>query len=134
MDRARVKKVFKTVGIWIPAILLSLIFIPAGLDKFSDTRGWARAFRHWGYPDSFRILIGVLELGAVPLLLSGRFAAWGAIIIIAVMLGAMGTHIAYDGGRHLTSEIVPLTLATIVLVVRRAQFRGAERRATGAND
>jgi hypothetical protein len=34
------------------------------------------------------------------------------------MLGAMGTHLALDHGRHLTSEVVPLTLATIVLIAR----------------
>jgi putative oxidoreductase len=111
----------KLIGPWIPAILLVLIFAPQGWSKFFDDSGWARAFRHWGYPDWFRVTIGVLELTAVALLLLGRTAAFGALIIIVVMLGGMATHVIFDGGRHLTSEVVPLVLATIVLALRRRQ-------------
>jgi putative oxidoreductase len=121
MQKATLIKAAKVVGMWIPAILLVLIFAPQGWSKFDDASGWARAFRHWGYPDWFRVLIGVIEVGAVPLLLLGRTAAFGAILIIVVMLGGMATHIIFDNGRHLTSEIVPLVLASIVLTVRRAQ-------------
>ena len=100
----------RLIGTWLPAVLLAFIFVPQGWAKFSDTSGWAVAFRHWGYPDWFRILIGVVELSAVVLLLSGRAAVVGALLIIAVMLGAMGTHLVFDHGRHMTSEVVPLTL------------------------
>jgi putative oxidoreductase len=125
MERAKVMKAAKVVGMWIPAILLVLIFTPQGWSKFSDTSGWATAFRHWGYPDWFRVTIGVLELGAVLLLILGRTAAFGAIVIIVVMLGGMATHIIFDGGRHMTSEVVPLVLASIVLAVRRRQVAAA---------
>jgi putative oxidoreductase len=122
MKRETVIKVAKVVGMWIPAILLILIFAPQGWAKFSDSSGWAAAFRTWGYPDWFRVTIGVVELLAVALLLLGRTAAFGAILIICVMLGGMGTHIVFENGRHITSEIVPLVLASIVLVVRRDQL------------
>lgn len=108
----------RSIAAWIAAILLTLIFVPAGWQKFSDHSGWAIAFRHWGYPIWFRVLIGVLELGAVVLLLSGRWAVVGAAVIIVVMLGGMGTHVAFDGGRHVTSEVVPLVLANVVLWMR----------------
>ena len=123
MERAKVIKAAKVVGMWIPAILLVLIFAPQGWSKFNDASGWATAFRHWGYPDWFRVTIGVMEVSAVALLILGRTAAFGAILIIIVMLGGMATHIVFDGGRHMTSEVVPLTLATIVLVVRRDQLK-----------
>jgi uncharacterized membrane protein YphA (DoxX/SURF4 family) len=100
-----------------------MIFAPQGWAKFSDTSGWAVAFRHWGYPDWFRMLIGVMELSAVLLLLSGRGAVFGALLIVVVMLGGMGTHIVLDQGRHLTSEVVPLTLAIVVLLLRRDEVR-----------
>jgi len=131
MQRETLVKVGKIIGTWLPAILLVLIFAPQGWSKFDDASGWARAFRHWGYPDWFRVTIGVLEVSAVALLLLGRTAAFGAIIIIVVMLGGMATHVIFDGGRHMTSEVVPLTLGTIVLIIRRhqigdlvARFRG----------
>ena len=118
MTRNQAKAVAKAAAMWIPAFLLLLIFVPQGWNKFSDTSGWAIAFRHWGYPDWFRVTIGVIELTAALLLLWGRTAWAGAGLIICVMLGAMGTHIVKDGGRHLTSEVVPITLATIVLTLR----------------
>lgn len=123
MQKTTIIKAARTIGIWLPAILLALIFVPQGWSKFNDASGWAVAFRHWGYPDWFRVTIGVMELGGVALLLLGRSAALGAILIIVVMLGGMATHIIFDGGRHLTSEVVPLVLASIVLVLRRGQIR-----------
>jgi uncharacterized membrane protein YphA (DoxX/SURF4 family) len=128
MEKAQLIKAAKVIGMWIPAILLVLIFVPQGWSKFDDTSGWARAFRIWNYPDWFRVTIGVLELAAALLLLYGRSAAFGAIIIIVVMLGGMGTHLVKDNGRHMTSEIVPLTLASIVLVVRRRHVAEAVAR------
>lgn len=126
MNRTHLIKAAKVIGTWLPAILLVLIFVPQGLAKFDDSSGWSRAFRTWGYPDWFRVTIGVLELLAAILLITGRAAAFGAIIIIVVMLGGMATHLIFEGGRHMTSEVVPLTLATIVLVIRRRQLRLAQ--------
>ena len=131
MEKIALVKVAKIVGTWIPAILLILVFTPQGLAKFSDTSGWAAAFRQWGYPDWFRMLIGALELSAALLLLLGRTAAFGAIIIIVVMLGAWATHLIFEGGRHMTSEVVPLVLATIVLILRRRQVASALARVRG---
>jgi putative oxidoreductase len=121
MQKATVIKAARIIGMWIPAILLVLIFAKQGWSKFDDASGWARAFRHWGYPDWFRVTIGVMEISAVALLILGRTAAFGALLIIIVMLGGMATHVIFDGGRHLTSEVVPLVLASIVLAVRRTQ-------------
>ena len=123
MNRATLIRIGKIIARWLPAILLATIFIPQGWAKFSDTSGWATAFRHWGYPDWFRMLVGVAELSAVALLLSGRAAAYGALLIIATMLGAWGTHLAFDQGKHMTSEVVPLVLSSLVLVLRREQLR-----------
>lgn len=133
MEKTGLVKVAKIVGTWIPAILLMLVFVPQGTAKFSDTSGWATAFRHWGYPDWFRMLIGTLELSAAVLLLLGRTAAFGAILIIVVMLGAWATHLIHDGGRHMTSEVGPLVLATIVLIVRRRQVSSALARLRGVS-
>ena len=127
MQKETVKKVAKFVGMWLPVILLVLIFAPQGWAKFNDASGWAKAFRHWGYPDWFRMLVGVVELSGVALLLLGRTAALGALLLICVMLGALATHVAFDGGRHMTSEVVPLTLSIIVLIIRRRQLTGIVR-------
>ena len=76
MNRIRAKAVARTAAMWIPALLLLLIFVPQGWNKFSDTSGWAIAFRHWGYPDWFRVLIGVIELTAALLPRYDRVWHW----------------------------------------------------------
>jgi len=123
MQKSTVINIAKVIGTWVPAILLVLIFAPQGWSKFDDASGWSVAFRHWGYPDWFRITIGLAEISAVVLLLLGRTAAYGAILIILIMLGGWATHIIFDEGQHMTSEVVPLVLASIVLAVRRRQIQ-----------
>jgi uncharacterized membrane protein YphA (DoxX/SURF4 family) len=115
---ARIKAGARLAAVWIPTLFLVFVFAPQAWNKLSDTGGWAVAFRHWGYPAWFRILIGFVETAAALLLLWPRAAVIGAALIIAVMLGGTGTHIVKDHGRHVTSEVLPLTLATIVLVMR----------------
>ena len=122
MHKDKLFRILRIVGRWVPALLLVLIFAPQGWSKFFDDSGWATAFRHWGYPDWFRVTVGITELTAVVLLLLGGSAAFGALLVIVVMLGGMATHVIFDGGRHMTSEVVPLVLGSIVLAMRRQQL------------
>lgn|SRR5688572_6815913 len=107
------------IALWVFALFLAWVFLRQGFSKFSDTSGWARAFRLWHFPVWFRILIGVMETGAGLLLLTRRTAFFGAIIIIVVMLGAMGTHIYWGRPGQVTSEVLPLFLSTMVALGRR---------------
>jgi uncharacterized membrane protein YphA (DoxX/SURF4 family) len=111
--------------LWILIVFLAYVFLRQGTAKFSDTSGWARAFRLWHYPDWFRILIGVVEVSAVLLLFLKRTALIGALLIVAVMLGGMATHIYWGQPRYVTSEVLPLVLATIVAIGRRRTFLAA---------
>ena len=110
------------VALWVFALFLAWVFIRQGTAKFSDTSGWARAFRVWHFPVWFRVLIGVLETTAAVLLLTRRTAFAGAVIIIVVMLGGMGTHVYWGRPGQVTSEILPLLLATLVAIGRRKAF------------
>jgi uncharacterized membrane protein YphA (DoxX/SURF4 family) len=110
------------VVLWVFAIFLAWVFIRQGTAKFSDSSGWARAFRFWHFPVWFRILIGILETAAAVLLLTRRTALAGAVIIIVVMLGAMATHVYWDRPGQVTSEVLPLLLATLVAIGRRKTF------------
>ena len=106
---------------WVPALFLVMVFGIQGWAKFDDTSGWARAFNHWGYPEWFRWLIGVLEVGAAVCLLWGRTAIFGAASIIVVMVGALATKVIQDGGRHMQSEVLPIVLSSLILWLRRDQ-------------
>jgi putative oxidoreductase len=118
------------IVLWVISLFLAWVFIRQGYAKFSDTSGWAQAFRVWHFPVWFRVLIGVAECAAAVLLLTRRTALAGALIIIVVMLGAMGTHIYWGRPSQVTSEILPLFLATMVAIGRRKAF--ILRRSTAA--
>lgn len=107
------------VVLWILSLFLISIFLRQGIAKFSDTSGWAAAFRGWHYPVWFRILVGVAETSAAILLLTRRTATFGALIIIVVMLGGMATHVRTGHPGQVTSEVLPLVVATIVALGRR---------------
>ena len=117
------------VVLWIFALFLAWIFIRQGSSKFSDTSGWARAFRAWHFPVWFRVMIGVIETSAALLLLTRRTAFAGAIMIVVVMIGAMATHVYWGRPAQITSEALPLTLAVIVALGRYKSFVLHPRRA-----
>src|SRR4051794_21330852 len=85
------KAIAKEVAVWALTLVLVLMFVNAGIRKFPESGGWTVMFRRAGFPDWFRILIGVIELAAAALLLVPRTAAYGAMTVIAVMIGALGT-------------------------------------------
>jgi putative oxidoreductase len=137
MERQRMKRVATVAVAWAASALLALTFFRAGAAKFSDDSGWAHAFAVWGFPDWFRVLIGVLEVSAATLVLIPRVAPVGALLIIAVMLGGMGTHVAHGDPGQVRSEVVQLLLATILLIARRAalvDLLARVRRGSGVPD
>jgi putative oxidoreductase len=116
------RQIVLEIVLWVFALFLAWVFLRQGIAKFSDTSGWARAFRVWHFPVWFRVLIGLLETSAALLLLMRRTAFAGAIIIIVVMIGAMATHVYWGQPGQVTSEILPLFLATMVAIGRRKSF------------
>jgi putative oxidoreductase len=110
------------VVLWVFAGFLAWVFARQGIAKFSNTSGWAQAFNLWHFPVWFRVGIGVAETAAAALLLWKRTALAGATIIIVVMIGAMGTHVWWGKPGQVTSEILPLVLATAVAIGRRKSF------------
>lgn len=113
-------KLAKEIALWVVSLFLAYVFVKAGVQKFSNGSGWARAFALWGYPVWFRIFIGVVEVVAALCLLYRRSAALGALLIVLVMLGAMGTHIIIQHRpAQVTNEVFPLALAVVIFAARR---------------
>jgi putative oxidoreductase len=110
------------VVLWLLAFFLAWVFIRQGWAKFDDSSGWARAFRTWHFPEWFRVFIGLLETSAGLLVLWRRTAFLGAIIIVVVMLGAMATHVYWGHPEQVTSEVLPLFVATMLAFGRRKVF------------
>ncbi len=113
---------------WALALLLGALFILAGSGKFLDFANNARRFASWGYASWFVIVIGSLEtLGGV-LVLVPRLAAYGAIVIAVVMVGAAYTH-ASTGIGSPTGALIIIGLAGTL-----ARLRWADRRRTRGSE
>jgi uncharacterized membrane protein YphA (DoxX/SURF4 family) len=117
----RTKHIAKEVVIWILTIALVLQFGNAGIRKFFEFGGWTRMFHNLGLPDWFRILIGVLETAAAVLLALPRTAAYGAALIVPIMLGAIAVVAMHGWTRAFPQPIIALVMATIILVARWRQ-------------
>lgn len=112
----------KQIALWLITLLLAFVFLAHGLNKFPADGGWAHAFAQWHFPVWFRILIGVIEIAAALLILWPRTASIGAAMIVVVMLGGMATHIWWGHPDQTFHEAVPLVLAIIVGIARRARL------------
>jgi putative oxidoreductase len=115
-------RIAREIGIWLLTLLLVAMFAAAGVRKFSDRGLWADFFRRAHFADWFRILIGAVEVGAAALLVLPRTAAYGAVSVIVVMIGAIVTVVMVPV-RHFTiiQPSIALILAAIVLAARWQQ-------------
>jgi putative oxidoreductase len=104
--------------LWVVSAFMTFVFVKAGWPKFSNSSGWARAFAVWGYPVWFRLLVGVIEVLGGMLLLIPRTALYAALALAAIMLGAMGTHIAHGDPAGVQHEAFPLALLAGVIYLR----------------
>ncbi len=84
----------KTIAMWILAVAVAGMFVTSSIPKLQGGEQITEAFENWGYPASFVLLIGVLELLGAILVLIPRVATYGAAILVIVMGGAAFTHIS----------------------------------------
>jgi putative oxidoreductase len=118
-------KYLKIGGTWILTLLLAVVMIGPGTDKFRGNT-WERMFRQWGYPDGFYLVIGAIEVVGGIALLIPRLASYSAIVLSMVMVGAAATQLL-RGGRNGVGEFVFASLLAAIAWIRwrdRLQFRG----------
>jgi uncharacterized membrane protein YphA (DoxX/SURF4 family) len=115
-------KYLKIGGMWILTLLLAVVMVGPGAQKFTSPT-WQRMFRTWGYPDGFYLVIGAIEvIGGIGLLIP-RIASYCAITLSLVMLCASATQVL-RGGRNGIGEIVlALLLAAIAWIRWRDRWR-----------
>jgi uncharacterized membrane protein YphA (DoxX/SURF4 family) len=104
------------VMLWALQILASVGFVLTGFAKFFAPF-WIAGFTRWGYPDSFRMLIGVLEIVGGLLLAFPRTASYAAAMLACIMVGAFGTLIAH--GEPWKAPIVWMVVIVVIGIARR---------------
>src|SRR5918995_2136227 len=82
-------------AVWACAIFLAVAFVFAGVSKLEGPSAmrWTERFIQWGYPANAQYVIGVLEiLGGLGVLIP-KWRRGAAATLVAVMIGALGTHV-----------------------------------------
>jgi len=106
--------------------LLGVWFLLAGSQKFLSAPMFEAMFEGLSLPLALVPVIGVVEIGAALLALWPRTSLYGSSLIVLVMLGAVGSHLAAGQGPP-GAALVALVMAGSVMLVRlreRADSRG----------
>ncbi|MES2196044.1 MAG: DoxX family protein [Pseudomonadota bacterium] len=115
-----------SVGLWVVRGLLALVFVGAGGAKLYGVPMMVQEFEHIGLGQWFRYLTGTLELLGALLILTPSLAAFGALLLIGIMTGAIITHLFVIGGSPVPA-LVLLVLSAVVAYARRGQFASLAR-------
>jgi putative oxidoreductase len=112
------------VGLWVTQIALAGQFLLAGGSKLAGAPVMVALFEAIGVGQWFRYVTGLIEVGSAIALLVPSLALFGAVALVATMLGAIATHVFVLG----VSPAVPAVLLLAALVVvwaRRGQLFAA---------
>ncbi len=115
-------RIAKGVVLWIITLFLALVCLRSGWLKVTGNIFWVRDFHRWGYPDWFRIVVGIAELTSMLLLLIPRFASYGAGLFALVMLGAIFTHATHQEVSRLPFNFLLLSFSLIIVLARKPTF------------
>ena len=99
---------------WVLCILMALAFTMAGSVKLIGRPGMVQEFNQIGLGQWFRYFTGICEVAGAIGILVPRFSRWAALLLAAVMVGAI---IA-----HLTVLHSPPTLPAVLLVLTLTLF------------
>jgi len=88
-------------GWWIYAatggrLLLAAFFAFLAYQNLSGNAEMVADFRRWGYPEWFRSATAMLQAAGALLLIPPATCFLGACVMVAVLLGAVATHLAND--------------------------------------
>jgi putative oxidoreductase len=114
----------KNIGLWVLQIGAAGMFLFAGILKLAGVPMMVALFNTIGLGQWFRYVTGGVEVVSAVLLLVPGLAAFGAVLMVCTMIGAVYTHLAIV---H-TNPAVPIVLLIVVAVIlwgRRGQI--AER-------
>lgn len=102
------------VLVWI-AILLELVTLGgAGVAKFGS-QTWQEMFVEFGYPGWGAFVIGALEIGGALALLFARTRARSAMLLMAIMAGALFTVLTNESQLGVVQPVIHLAALGFIL-------------------
>lgn len=111
---------WQPVALWIVKGLLAAIFFAAGGAKLYGVPMMVENFEQIGFGQGFRYVTGLLEIVGGVAILIPSIAAFGALLLSCIMVGAVVTHLVIGGSA--VPAIVLLLLTATVAFVHRGQI------------
>ncbi|CAG0973668.1 hypothetical protein PHYC_01386 [Phycisphaerales bacterium] len=118
-----------TTASWVLQIITALVLFQTLFFKFTGAEESRYIFETLGLEPAGRIGSGLAELGAVILLLIPRTVALGALLSLAVISGAIASHLTRlgivvkdDGGLLFGLALLVFCNSTAILAIRRGQI------------
>lgn len=99
--------------------LVALAFLAAGGTKLAGVEMHVQNFANWGYPFWFMYVTGTIEVIAAVLILLPKTRFYGAATLVAVMMGAVLTHIQAGELAMLPPPVILLLLSGTVAWLTR---------------
>ncbi len=112
----------KKIALWVVTVLLTALFLFAGLPKLLTPAKAGPMFVQYGYALWFMTFIGICEaLGAIGLLIP-RLAALAAAGLSIIMIGAFYTLVSHH---QAPQAITPAVVFALLVTVGYARFKDA---------
>jgi putative oxidoreductase len=109
---------YARIAIWVLQVLAAAAFISAGGAKLAGVPMMVEIFDKVGVGQWFRYVTGTIEIVAGIALLIPALAAFGAVMLVGTMAGAVATHLFIIGGNPVPA-IVLLAITAIIAWFRR---------------
>jgi len=107
-----------TIAIWVLRVLLAALFLFAGTLKLIGVEMEIVVFEQVGLGQWLRYATGLAEIvGAVALLVPAT-SAFGALILLAVDIGAFGAQVAVLHQDSIHTVVIAVILAVLIYVQR----------------
>jgi putative oxidoreductase len=106
-----------SIALWSVQVVLAGMFLLAGGSKLAGAAAMVALFDGVGVGQWFRYVTGGIEVVSAVALLVPSLAAFGAVALVATMIGAIATHLFIIGG----SPAVPALLLVGSLVIAWAR-------------
>ncbi len=109
------------IMIWILSGLASLAFLAAGGSKLAGAAPMVDAFAKLDMGQWFRYVTGLLELAGAIGLWIPKYRFYAALLLAAVMVGAVATHLFAIGGNPAGAALLLVLVGAIAWLSRPAR-------------
>ena len=113
----------KHYGLILIRVILTLAFLAAGSAKLAGVEMMVATYDTIGVGQWFRYLTGIIEVSSAILLFIPGKQAWGAALLVCIMIGAVLAHLFILGPGALPAIVLGV-LSGVVLFAYRNQLPG----------